>query len=108
LIRGVFKRVRKTNRNSELLKSVKANTCPKIYALLIKLVNEDREDLADVVLKVDYLLGYASTCMKQRDVFEAKDGLKKAKSRIDLLKEEGVDTEYLDYLYEGIEKKSKK
>ena len=98
---------KKNTRNNDLLNSAKLKTSPKIYALLIKLVNDDREDLAEIVLKVDYLLEYASTCIKQKDFDEAKEGLQKAKTRIDMLKREGINVEYLDYLYEGIAKKSK-
>jgi mevalonate kinase len=96
-----------TTRNSELLKSAKAKTSTKVYSLLVKLVNEDREDLAEVVLKIDYLLEYASTCIKLRDFNEAKESLNKAKVRMDKLKEEEVNIEYIDYLYEGIAKKIK-
>lgn len=98
---------KKSTRNNDLLNSSKSKTSPKIYALLVKLVNDGREDMAEVVLKVDYLLEYASTSIKQKDLDEAKEGLDKAKDRIDKLKEEGVNTEYLDYLYEGIAKKAK-
>lgn len=98
---------KKSARNSEILKTSKQGTSPKIYSLLVDLVNEDREDLAEVVLKIDYLLEYTSTCIKQRDHYEAKESLTKARTRIDTLKEEGVNTEYLDYLYEGILKRCK-
>jgi hypothetical protein len=96
-----------TTRNSELLKSAKAKTSTKVYSLLVKLVNDDREDLAEAVLKIDYLLEYASTCIKLRDFNEAKESLNKAKVRMDKLKEEEVNIEYIDYLYEGISKKIK-
>ena len=72
---------------------------------MIKLVNEDKEDLARVVVNVDYLLEYSSSCIKQKDFDEAKEGLNKAKSRIDMLKKQGVNTEYLEYLYAGVAKK---
>lgn len=98
---------RKNARNNEILRASKLNTSPKIYSLLLELTNDDREDLAELVLKINYLLEYASTCIKQRDYKEAKESLNKAKTRIDMLKNEGVDTEYLDYLYVGIEKKVK-
>lgn len=100
--------VRKSAKNSEFLKGIKAKTSTKVYALLVKLVGDDREDLAEIVLKIDFLLEYASTCLKQRDVRGAKESLEKAKSRIEALKNEGVDTEYLDYLYEGILTKTNK
>lgn len=99
---------KKNSRNSEILRSSKAKTSPKIYSLLVDLVNDDREDLAEVVLKIDYLLEYASSCIKQYDYEEAKESLEKAKSRIDMLKKEDANTDYLEYLYEGISKKANK
>ena len=98
--------VKKSSRNNDLLYNCKEKASPQIYALLIKLVNEDREDLAQVVTKIDYLLEYSSSCIKQKDLEEAREGLHKAKNRIDMLKNEEVDTEYLDYLYAGIAKKA--
>ncbi|WP_291580178.1 hypothetical protein [Clostridium sp. UBA6640] len=98
---------KKSSNNNELLSNSKANSSPKIYHLLVKLVNDEREDLAELVLKVDYLLEYASRCIKQKDFTEAKEVSDKAKNRINTLKDNYVDTEYLDYLYEGIVKKIK-
>lgn len=98
---------KKSTRNNKLLRNCKESTSPKIYSLLVKLVNDDKENLAETVLKVDYLLQYASTCIKQKDFDEAKECLDRVKTRIDMLRKEGVDTEHLDYLFEGIEKKSK-
>lgn len=97
---------KKSARNNELLKNSKVSASPKIYSLLSDMVNDEREDLAEMVLKIDYLLKYASTCIRQRDLREAKEVLEKSKSRIDTLKAEGADTGYLDYLYEGIAKKA--
>lgn len=97
---------KKSSRNNDLLYNSKAKASPQIYSLLLKLVNEDKEDLAQVVIKIDYLLEYASSCIKQKDFEEAKEGLTKAKSRIDMLKKEEVNTEYLEYLYAGIAKKA--
>ncbi|MCJ7689927.1 MAG: hypothetical protein MUO60_11485 [Clostridiaceae bacterium] len=98
---------KKSSRNNDLLYNSKANASPQIYSLLLNLVNQDKEDLAQVVIKVDYLLEYASRCIKQKDFEEANEGLNKAKSRIDMLKNEEVNTEYLEYLYAGIAKKAK-
>ncbi|GIM28245.1 hypothetical protein CPJCM30710_09110 [Clostridium polyendosporum] len=98
---------KKNTRNNNILRNSKASTSAKIYSLLVKLVNNNKEDLAEMVLKIDYLLQYASTCIKQKDFDEAKECLNRVKTRIDMLKKEGVDTEHLHYLYEGIEKKSK-
>lgn len=98
---------KKSSRNNDLLYNSKSKASPQIYSLLLKLVNEDREDLAQVVLKIDYLLEYTSSCIKQKDFEEAKESLNKTKIRIDMLKTEGVNTEYLEYLYTGISKKAK-
>ncbi len=98
---------KKTTRNSDILRSAKETTSIKVYSLLVSLVNDDREELAEVVLKVDYLLQYTSTCIKHNDFEEAKESLEGAKNRIDKLKSEGVDTEHLNYLYDGILKKMK-
>lgn len=98
---------KKSSRNNDFLYNSKSNASPQIYSLLLNLVNLDKEDLAQVVIKVDYLLDYASRCIKQKDFEEANEGLNKAKSRIDMLKTEEVNTEYLEYLYAGIAKKAK-
>jgi predicted translin family RNA/ssDNA-binding protein len=99
---------KKSTRNSDILYNSKEKTSPKIYSILVKLVNDDREDLAEIVLKIDYLLQYASTCINQKDFEEAREGLEGAKSRIDMLKKENVDIEHIEYLYEGIYNKCKK
>lgn len=97
---------KKSSRNNDLLYNSKAKASPQIYSLLIDLVNQDKEDLAQVVLKVDYLLEYASICIKQKDFEEAKESLAKAKNRIDILKSEEVNVQHLEYLYDGISKKA--
>lgn len=94
-------------KTNDFLKEAKKSTSTKIYSLLVDLVNEDRMDLAEAVLKVDYLLEYTSSSIKQHDYKEARESLLRAKARIDALKKEGADTSYLDYLYEGIAKKVK-
>lgn len=96
---------KKTSRNTDILKETKNTTSPKIYSLLVELVNRDREDLAEDVLKVDYLLTYTSNCIKDKDFREAKDTINMAKTRIDKLIENDVNVEYLKYLYEGINSK---
>lgn len=98
---------RKTSKNNDLLSSVRKDTSPKIYSLLVDLVNDDREDLADLVLKIDYLLEYSSSCIRQKDFEEAKETLSKVENRIKMLDMEKVDTEYIKYLYDGIKKKCK-
>ena len=96
---------RKTSKNNDLLSSVRKDTSPKIYSLLVDLVNEDREDLADLVPKIDYLLEYSSTCIRQKDFEEARESLSKVENRIKMLEMQKVDTEYIKYLYDGIKKK---
>lgn len=100
---------RKNARNSNVLKGAKDSTSPKIYDLLLRLVNVDREDLAELVLKIDYLFEYASVCVKQRDNKEAKNTLLKARERMDKIisEEKDIDISALEYLYEGIMKKVK-
>lgn len=98
---------KKNSRNTDILKETKNTTSPKIYSLLVELVNEDREDLAEDVLKVDYLLTYTSNCIKDKDFKEAKSTIKMAKERLDKLKDNNADIEYLEYLYDGINSKIK-
>lgn len=96
---------KKTSKNNNFLNSAKKITSNKIYSLLLDLVNNDEEDLASEVLKVDYILTYASNCIKQKDFSEAKEAISKGESRIAMLKNKGVDVEHLEYLYEGTKKK---
>lgn len=98
---------KKTSRNTDILKETKNTTSPKVYSLLVQLVNENREDLAEDVLKIDYLLTYTSNCIKDRDFKEAKSTIKMVKERIDRLKDMNVNIEYLKYLYDGINSKIK-
>ena len=96
-----------TSSTNDFLFRVKKETSHKIYPVLVDLVNEGRQDLAELITKIDYLLEYTSTCIKQKDFKEAKDAIKKVEDRMKTLRENKVDTEYLDYLYEGIKKKIK-
>lgn len=99
---------KKSAKNNELLKSIKNKTSPQIYSLVLDLINEDREDLAELAIKIDYLIDYANTCIRQKDYAEAEEAAEKAVVRIDKLNGEGLNTEYLEYLYEGIKKKIKR
>ena len=98
---------KRNSRNNDFLYENRDTSAPKIYAVMMKLVNEDREDLAKEVKKVDYLLQYTSTCIKDKDFRQARDTIKIADEHIQKLKDEGVDVEYLIYLYDGIKKKIK-
>lgn len=99
------KSIKKTSNNNDLLNSAKKITNHKIYDILVDLVNMEREDLAESVLKIDYLLEYTSTCIRQKDFKEAKEVIARVKDRIDIIKKEGFDIEYIEYLYDGINKK---
>lgn len=99
---------KKSAKNNELLKSIKNNASPQMYNLVLDLVNENREENAETVLKVDYLIDYANTCIRDKDFEEANEILKKAAARVDMLKGQGVNTEYLEYLIDGIKKKIKR
>lgn len=92
---------KKTSRNTEILKDTKNTTSPKIYSLLVELVNDNREDLAEEVLKIDYLLTYTINCVKSRDFREAQTTINMVKERIEKLNDNNVNTEYLQYLYDG-------
>ncbi|MFT8315791.1 MAG: hypothetical protein ABF633_16315 [Clostridium sp.] len=98
---------KKTAINSDILYDAKQKTSPKIYELILKLVNEHREDLAKVVLRIDYLLQYANNSIRQKEFDEAREALNGAKMRMDMLKKNNVDLEHIEYLYDGIYKKLK-
>jgi mevalonate kinase len=96
-----------TSKNNEFLFSAKDSTSLKIYPLLVDLVNDDREDLARLVKKVDYLLEYTSICIKQKDFKQAKETINNVHERLSFLENQNVHTEYLRYLYDGIKNKIK-
>lgn len=97
----------KTAKNNDFLYKNREGATPKVYALLVELVNEDREDLAKIVVKIDYLVEYAINAMRQKDFKEAKEALDGVEPRMEILKKENVDTSYLDYIYEGAIKRCK-
>ena len=92
-----------TSKQNELLRDSRQKVSPKIYSLLLHLVNDDREDLAEIVLKIDYLIEYANNSIKAKE--EAKEALQKAEERMKLLKRENVDLSHLQYLIDGVKKK---
>lgn len=95
------------SKNNDFLSLAKEDTSPKIYPLLVELVNSDREDLAKLIKKIDYLLSYTSSAIKAKDYNEAKVSIQAVEDRIKVLEDEGIDIEYIKYLYEGIKKKIK-
>ena len=99
--------MKKTSKNNDFLNDVRSDLSPKVYEVVLDLVNEDREDLAKDVIKIDYLLDYTSRCWKAKDKRGAKESIERAKIRIDNILKEGFSIDYIVYLYEGIRKKVK-
>lgn len=97
-----------TSKNNDLLRDSRNKVSPKIYSLLIDLVNEDREDLADMVLKIDYLIEYANSAIKGKDFSEALDTVQRAEERLKMIRKESFDVSHLEYLIEGVKKKIRK
>lgn len=97
-----------TSKNNDLLRDSKQKTSPKIYSILLELVNNNREDLAEMVLKIDYLIEYANKSIKAKDIEGAKEAIQKAEERLKMLKRSDVDIEHLIYLIDGVNKKIKK
>lgn len=98
---------KKNSVNNDFLRTYKAKTTNKVYDILVKLVKADRQDLAEVVVKVDYLVDYCNSCIRDKDFVEAKEVFSKIKERIDFLKDNGETFEYIDFLYGGLKKKIK-
>ena len=97
-----------TSKNNELLRDSKQTTSPKVYSILLDLVNDGREDLAEMVLKIDYLIEYANKSIKAKDFDEAKEAIQKAEERVKMLKRSNTNIEHLIYLIDGVNKKLKK
>ena len=88
-----------TSKNNSLLRDSRNKVSPKVYNLLMELVNDDREELAEVVLKIDYLIEYYNTALET---------VKRAEERVKLIKRENYDVSHLEYLLEGVKLKIKK
>ena len=77
-----------TSRNNNLLRDCRNKVSPKVYDLLIELVNNDREDLAEMALKIDYLIEYANSAIKGKDFSEALETVQRAEERLKMIKRE--------------------
>ena len=64
-----------TSKNNDLLRDSRRTTSPKVYSLLLDLVNENKEELAEIVLKIDYLIEYANKSIKAKYFEEAKEAI---------------------------------
>ena len=91
-----------TSRNNNLLRDSRNKVSPKVYDLLIELVNEDREDLAEMALKIDYLIEYANSAIKGKDFSEALETIQRAEERLKMIKRANFDVSHLEYLIEGV------
>ena len=97
-----------TSKNNSLLRNSRNKVSPKVYNLLMELVNDDREELAEIVLKIDYLIEYANSAVKAKDYNTALETVKRAEERVKLIKRENYDVSHLEYLIEGVKLKIKK
>ena len=95
-------------RNNNLLRDSRNKVSPKVYDLLIDLVNENREDLAEMALKIDYLIEYANSAIKGKDFSEALETVQRAEERLKMIKRSNFDVSHLEYLIEGVKKKIRK
>ena len=94
-----------TSKHNDLLRDSRNKVTPKVYTLLMDLVNSDREDLAEMTLKIDYLIEYANSAIKAKDFSEAKDSMQRAEERIKMIKRENFDVSHLEYLIEVLKKR---
>lgn len=97
-----------TSKNNTLLRDSRNKVSPKVYNLLMDLINDDKEELAEIVLKIDYLIEYANSSVKAKDYSEALETIQRAEERIKLIKREDYDVSHLEYLIEGVKLKIKK
>ena len=70
-----------TSKNNSLLRDSRNKVSPKVYNLLLDLVNDDKEELAEIVLKIDYLIEYANSAVKAKDYSEALETIQKKKKK---------------------------
>ena len=97
-----------TSKNNSLLRDSRNKVSPKVYNLLLDLVNDDKEELAEIVLKIDYLIEYANSAIKGKDFSEALETVQRAEERLKMIKREKFDVSHLEYLIEGVKLKIKK
>lgn len=86
------------SKNNDFLNDAKKYSNQKIYTLILRLVNDGKEDMAEIVYKIDYLLRYATNSAKAKDIEEGKEALNSINIRMKKLKDNGVDTDHLEYL----------
>ena len=79
-----------------------------MYKFFLDLVYQKSAQLAEVVLKIDYLIEYANSAVKAKDYNTALETVKRAEERVKLIKRENYDVSHLEYLIEGVKLKIKK
>lgn len=97
-----------TSKQNDLLRDSRTKVSPKVYTLLMELVNDDKEQLAEVVLKIDYLISYANTAIKAKDFKDALETIQRAEERVKLIKREKYDVSHLENMINDIKNKIRK
>ncbi|MFR5264243.1 hypothetical protein [Clostridium sp.] len=98
---------KQTSKNNDFLNTYKDNTSPKVYNLLVSLMNENKEKEAKEVTRLDYLITYFNSLAKGRNKKEIKEIGESINERITSLKKKNIDISYLEEVYEKIIKENK-
>ena len=98
---------KQTSKNNDFLNKYKDNTSPKVYNLLVSLMNENKEKEAKEVTRLDYLITYFNSLAKGRNKKEIKEIGESINERITSLKKKNIDISYLEEVYEKIIKENK-
>lgn len=98
---------KKTSKNNDFLNTYKDNSSPKVYNLLVSLMNEDKETEAKAVTRLDYLITYFNSLAKGKNKKEIKEIYESINERIAMLKKKNVDISFLEDLFNKIIKENK-
>ncbi|MGL5615126.1 MAG: hypothetical protein ACRDD2_02685 [Sarcina sp.] len=98
---------KKNSKNDDFLYLYKESASPKVYNLLVSLVNEGKEREAKAVTRLDYLITYFNTLAKGKDRREIKEVYESINERIKSLKSKSVDINFLEELLNKIIKENK-
>lgn len=99
--------VKQTSKNNDFLNTYKDSTSPKVYNLLVSLMNENKEKEAKEVTRLDYLITYFNSLAKERNKKEIKEVGESINERIASLKKKNIDISSLEEIYEKIIKENK-
>ena len=99
---------KKTSRNDDFLFACKNEILsPKVYDIIVDLVNEGKEKEAKSVANIDYLLDYLVTAIKARDRFSIKETSERINMRFKDLEKKGIEIPILKESFEKIIKTNK-